>query len=146
MPILRRGGDQGKRYAGIILPLCLGIVLFAIESNGVEANQIAIYVIDVQTYATGDVITVTERIRIQNGESSPLTGVAVLGGDAGRLKGQVLYVGFVPPMESADSTGAFEFTIDLSQTPMRSFSLPVTIQYVIDGEAKEVQTGLAIGF
>ncbi len=128
----------------ICLLVIASVSVVAIQFAG--ANQISVYPTDIQTYRDGDVITVTERVHVSNGELSPLMGVTVLGGEAGPLKGQLIYVGLVQPEEDVESTGAFTFTVDLSQTSMRSFSFPVTVQYTINGEPKEVQWGLSNAF
>ncbi len=129
-----------------LVAICAALFATIVGVQIAGANQVAVYATDVQTQRDGDVVTVTARVRVHNGELSPVTGLAVLGGEEGPLKGQTVYVGVVPAHKDVESDGVFTFTVDLSKTPMRSFSYPVTIQFTLDGESREVPWGLSTVF
>jgi len=128
--VLRRVTVACLVVAGLAISLAAG--------PPAEANTVMVRPTDVQIVRDGDVVTITGRVHVRNWGFSPLTGLAIIGADDGPLKGQVVYVGAVPPETEVDSDGGYSFSVDVSAMPGHNHVVMVTIQFSLDGEQHEV--------
>ena len=122
------------------------IALWFIHGLPADANQVTAQATDVQMVRDGDVVTITAKVRVRNEAAAPVTGLTVVGSEGGLLRGQTLHIGVVLPQEEVVSDSAYTFTMDLSQTPLRHIGVPVTIQFMYNGEPMEVSWGLSHAF
>jgi hypothetical protein len=129
------------RRNGFFLASLLAVLLLG--PAAAEANTVMVRASDVQLTRSGDVVTVTGHVAIRNIGSSSLTGVAVVGPEDGPLKGQVMYIGVVPPDSEVVSDGVYTFEVDTTKTSLINIMVPVTVQFSLDGNPQEISGGLS---
>lgn len=116
--------------AGLTFPLITAVPMVGAQSVTVDST-------DVQMVRDGNVVTVSAKIRVRNQEAEPVTGLFLVGQDRGFLSGLSMHVGTVPPKGDVVTEDAYTFTVNLADTPMRNFMIPITLQFFLGGEPRE---------